>query len=571
MRGSGGDHGRLRRRRGRRGLGGRRRGGAPVRAPSDLRCSCSRRAPTTRRRRPRPASAPPTGTRPTTNRAACCAISTCRGVRRSSRRRSTGAARGSAAPPRSNAMGAIRGTPDDYDRWVERARLRRLGLAGDARRRSSRVEDDVDYGGDGLHGRGGPIPLRRLPFDELAPVDRAVRAALSDLGYPTLRRLPRCRVRPASAAGRSPGGTDVGSPPTTPTSSQPGRGPTSSCGVTCIVDRVLLDGRRAVGVRTAAGEEIEAAEVVVSAGAIHSPAHAAALGDRRRRRPARRRQPQGPRHGRLRAGPEAGGSTCVDGRPGHRLGAALHAPASPTAGRTTCRCSGSTPSERPTTGLAWASAASSGDASVLPGRGPAALPRTPSTTPSSSSACSPTSATASACVTRVRRMIEIVPARPPSTAITDRVDGSSRVARRSSTPTRPSTTGWPPRSATTSTPSAPAGWAARTTTAAVVDLDCAVRGYEGVRVVDASVIHVAGRAPELGVRGDGDDDDRGDATPVEGVGRNHDDGPAVAGCRADRCAEVGPVDVAAGDHQASRTAAACAAARPGSSRESCSP
>ena len=39
-----------------------------------------------------------------------------------------------------------------------------------------------------------------------------------------------------------------------------------------LVDRVLFDGRRAIGVRTATGEEIAAREVIVSAGAIHSPA-----------------------------------------------------------------------------------------------------------------------------------------------------------------------------------------------------------------------------------------------------------------------------------------------------------
>ena len=47
--------------------------------------------------------------------------------------------------------------------------------AGDGPRcstRSSRVEDDVDYGGDGLHGQGGPIPLSRVPLDALAPLDR---------------------------------------------------------------------------------------------------------------------------------------------------------------------------------------------------------------------------------------------------------------------------------------------------------------------------------------------------------------------------------------------------------------
>jgi choline dehydrogenase-like flavoprotein len=38
------------------------------------------------------------------------------------------------------------------------------------------------------------------------------------------------------------------------------------------VDRVLFEGRRAAGVRLTTGEEIEAAAVVVSAGALHSPA-----------------------------------------------------------------------------------------------------------------------------------------------------------------------------------------------------------------------------------------------------------------------------------------------------------
>ena len=39
-----------------------------------------------------------------------------------------------------------------------------------------------------------------------------------------------------------------------------------------LVDRVALDGRRAVGVVTADGEHLGAGEVIVSAGAIHSPA-----------------------------------------------------------------------------------------------------------------------------------------------------------------------------------------------------------------------------------------------------------------------------------------------------------
>ena len=39
-----------------------------------------------------------------------------------------------------------------------------------------------------------------------------------------------------------------------------------------LVDRVLFDGTRAVGVRLASGEELDAGEVILSAGAVHSPA-----------------------------------------------------------------------------------------------------------------------------------------------------------------------------------------------------------------------------------------------------------------------------------------------------------
>ena len=70
-----------------------------------------------------------------------------------------------------NAMGAIRGIPADYDRWVEE-----FGCAGwgwtemlDA---FMKVEDDVDYGDDGLHGQGGPIPLSRAHVRGLTAVRR---------------------------------------------------------------------------------------------------------------------------------------------------------------------------------------------------------------------------------------------------------------------------------------------------------------------------------------------------------------------------------------------------------------
>ena len=169
-----------------------------------------------------------------------------------------------------NAMGCIRGTVEDYDRWASE-----FGCTGwgwpEMLESFLMIEDDVDYGGDGLHGRGGPIPLARLPFDELAPVDRAMRAALADLGYPTCDDYHSSEATGVSRwafmwrEGRRVSSNDAYLEPARSRPNLTIRGDV-------LVDRVLLHGRRAVGVRTATGEEIEAAEVIVSAGAIHTPA-----------------------------------------------------------------------------------------------------------------------------------------------------------------------------------------------------------------------------------------------------------------------------------------------------------
>ena len=63
------------------------------------------------------------------------------------------------------------------------ARLHRLGLARECCAFLA-VEDDLDFGGDDRHGKGGPIPLQRIPFEQLPPLDRALRAAIAELGYP---------------------------------------------------------------------------------------------------------------------------------------------------------------------------------------------------------------------------------------------------------------------------------------------------------------------------------------------------------------------------------------------------
>jgi 5-(hydroxymethyl)furfural/furfural oxidase len=169
-----------------------------------------------------------------------------------------------------NAMMAIRGTPEDYDRWAGE-----LGCPGWGWRemltRFLKVEDDLDLGGDGLHGRGGPIPLARTPFGDLGAFDGAMREALTALGYPVCDdyhapgALGLSRAALTVRDGHRVSTNDAYLEPARERPNLVVRGDV-------LVDRVALDGRRAVGVVTADGEHLGAGEVIVSGGAIHSPA-----------------------------------------------------------------------------------------------------------------------------------------------------------------------------------------------------------------------------------------------------------------------------------------------------------
>src|SRR5438132_5616458 len=159
--------------------------------------------------------------------------------------------RGAGGSSSINAMAAIRGTVDDYERWANELSCPGWGWPEmlDA---FLRVEDDLDYGGDGLHGKGGPIPLSRPAFDELPPLDRALRTALSDRGYPVCDDYHALDATGVSRGaltlrdGRRVSTNDAYLEPARARANLEVRGDV-------LVDRVMLDGRRATGVRTATG------------------------------------------------------------------------------------------------------------------------------------------------------------------------------------------------------------------------------------------------------------------------------------------------------------------------------
>lgn len=138
-----------------------------------------------------------------------------------------------------NAMVATVGQPDDYDEWE-----RLYGCAGWSWRNVRPWFRRV------------ALPLRRVPPRDRGPLSAAV---LWSVAGATPARLTRTRDGGRASV------NEVYLDPSRQRANLQVR-PNSN------VDRVLFDGRRAVGVRLVGGETIEAGIVVVCAGALHTPA-----------------------------------------------------------------------------------------------------------------------------------------------------------------------------------------------------------------------------------------------------------------------------------------------------------
>jgi choline dehydrogenase-like flavoprotein len=160
----------------------------------------------------------------------------------------------------------IRGTRADFDGWAADGNdLWSYDQVLPAFRRS---EADADFGDLPGHGADGPVPVTRPVPDH--PVVDAFAAACAELGFP---------AEPDKNADGPPGhgpipvnvrdGVRVNAAMAylSPRRGSPGltvRGDTR-------VVQVVVEGGRAVGVRTAAGGVVRAGEVVLAAGAVGSP------------------------------------------------------------------------------------------------------------------------------------------------------------------------------------------------------------------------------------------------------------------------------------------------------------
>lgn len=165
-----------------------------------------------------------------------------------------------------NSVAAVRWQPADLDAWGLPGWGYEACLAA-----MCRLEDDLEYGHHSYHGRGGPIHIERPDLDTCAPVTRASFEACLAAGYPP---CPDQNEPGATGAGPQPHNTlDGARQSTLVTYLRQARSlPAFSLRADALVDRVLIENGRALGVALAGGERVEAGEVIVSAGAYASPA-----------------------------------------------------------------------------------------------------------------------------------------------------------------------------------------------------------------------------------------------------------------------------------------------------------
>ncbi len=169
-------------------------------------------------------------------------------------------------------MVAYRGTPDDFSEWEA------LGARGwgwnDVLPYYCKLETDLDFDG-ALHGKDGPMPIRRTRAEDWAPLSKAVGVFAREHQIPFIADM-NTDFRDGYGA--------------VPMSNWPDkRGSAAICyldanvrgrrnltiATNAVAKGLLFDGRRATGVTVKIGteqQEFRGSEIIIALGGIHSPA-----------------------------------------------------------------------------------------------------------------------------------------------------------------------------------------------------------------------------------------------------------------------------------------------------------
>lgn len=165
-----------------------------------------------------------------------------------------------------NGAVAIRARREDFARW------NLPGWSYDDLLPAFRRLETRQGGDPALHGGDGPLPVRQLSRADLSPMQRAFVDATLANGFKAIADFDGAD---ANGVGPYPmnvvNGVRVNTGMAYLDNAVRARANLSIRG-DALVDQVLFEGKRAVGVRLASGEEIHAGEVILSAGAYGSPA-----------------------------------------------------------------------------------------------------------------------------------------------------------------------------------------------------------------------------------------------------------------------------------------------------------
>ena len=169
-------------------------------------------------------------------------------------------------------MVAHRGTPDDYAEWEA------LGASGwgwdSVLPYYCKLENDWDFDGT-LHGKAGPVPIRRTKPDEWAPLAKAVHAFAQERQIAFIADMNGDFRNGYGAVPMSNWPRQRASAAICYLDADVRRRRNLSIACNAFVTGLVFDGRRVAGVRVRIGaqqKEFFAREVIVALGGIHSPA-----------------------------------------------------------------------------------------------------------------------------------------------------------------------------------------------------------------------------------------------------------------------------------------------------------
>jgi choline dehydrogenase len=168
-----------------------------------------------------------------------------------------------------NAAVAMRARPADFDRWAKRGIV---GWSWDEVLAAYKAMENTPCGDDEWHGRSGPFPIRQRTAEENTPSMRAFVEASEAVG---LAHVSDFNGATQHGVGPYPlnvvDGVRMNTGIVYLTAAVRARSNLTICGDT-EVDSVVIQGKRAVGVKLVNGEVLSAGEVILAAGTFGSPA-----------------------------------------------------------------------------------------------------------------------------------------------------------------------------------------------------------------------------------------------------------------------------------------------------------